>query len=206
MPATASRKSPVVPSPNGVPPLAFHRFTVDEYHRLGDAGILGPENRVELIDGWILEKAVQKPPHARSNARLQRLLPRIIPPGVEVQFQLPITLATSEPEPDGAVTRGPEGRYNDVHPGPRDVLLVVEVSDTSLEFDQGDKLLLYAAARLPVYWIVNIPNQRVEVYTSPRRGRRPSYQNRTDYDRGSQVPVVLNGKTVGEIAVNDLLP
>ena len=186
--------------------MSFHRFTVEEYHQLGEAGILTPEDRVELIDGWIVEKAVHNPPHRRVNVRLQRVLPRQLPAGVEVQFQLPITLPTSEPEPDAAVARGPAERYDDAHPGPRDVSLVIEVSDATLEFDQGGKLLLYAAARIPVYWVVNIPDSRIEEYTNPRAGRAPTYRTRTDHLRGSKVPVVLNGRTVGEIAVNDLLP
>jgi Uma2 family endonuclease len=206
MPATVTRRAPVVSVSNGVPPLLFHRFTVDQYHQLGKAGILTPEDRVELIDGWIVEKAVQKPPHARANVRLQRVLPRVVPNGLQVQFQLPITLSTSEPEPDGVIARGPEDRYDDAHPGPRDVLLVIEVADTTLAFDQGEKLILYAAARLPAYWIVNIPDQRIEVYTNPRGGRRPAYRTRNDYGRGSRVPVILNSQTVGEIAVDDLLP
>jgi Uma2 family endonuclease len=206
MPATATRRSPVVPSSNGAPPLPMHRFTVDQYHQLGQAGILTPEDRVELIDGWIVEKAVQKPPHARANARLQRVLPRVVPAGLEIRFQLPITLPTSEPEPDGVLARGPEERYRDAHPGPRDVLLVVEVADTTLAFDRGEKLLLYAAARLPAYWIINIPDQRIEVYVNPRGGRRPGYRTRTDFVRGIKVPIVVNAQTVGEIAVNDLLP
>jgi Putative restriction endonuclease len=206
MPATFSRKPPVVSSSNGRLPMAIHRFTVDQYHRLGDAGILTPEDRVELIDGWIVEKAVQKPPNARTNVRLQGLLPRVLPENVEVLFQLPITLPTSEPEPDAAVARGPVERYDEAHPGPRDVLLVIEFSDTTLEFDTGDKLLLYAAARLPVYWVVNIPDHRVEVYTNPRAGRSPTYRTRVVHLRGAKVPVVLNGQTVGEILVDDLLP
>lgn len=205
MPATAARRASAPPFliENLVP--SVHRFTVEQYHQLGDAAILTPEDRVELIDGWIREKPVQKPPHARCVARLVRIILRIIPETYEFLSQLPITLPTSEPEPDIVVAQGPEERYDDAHPGPGDVAMVIEVSDSTLEFDRGPKLFIYAAARLPVYWIVNIPDRRVEVYTNPRAGRRPTYRTRTTYRRGSKIPIVLDGRTVGEIPVNDLL-
>ena len=190
---------------NGPPP-GVHRFTVEQYHQLGDAGILTERDRVELIDGWILEKPVQKPPHVIALGRLQKRLPRIVPGDFEIRFQVPITLPTSEPEPDVVVARGPESRYLDAHPGPRDVALVIEVAISTLEFDRGPKLLLYAAARLPVYWIVNIPDERVEVYTNPRAGRNPAYRNHNHFARGTKVPIVLNGETISEIAVNEVLP
>jgi Uma2 family endonuclease len=203
--ATLARKAAAPPFliPDLVPDA--YRFTVEQYHLLGDAAILTPEDRVELIDGWIREKPVQKTPHASAMTRLQNRLPRLIPANFAIRSQLPITLATSEPEPDVVVARGSEEQYDDNHPGPGDVALVVEVSDTSLDFDRGPKLLLYADARVPAYWVVNIPDQRVEVSTRPRRGRTPNYRTRTDYPRGSKVPIVLDGVTVGEIAVNDIL-
>jgi hypothetical protein len=183
-----------------------YRFTVDEYHQFGDAGILTPESRVELIDGWIVEKPVQKPPHAIALTRLQKRLPKVVPTEFEIRTQLPITLPTSEPEPDAVVARGPEVRYDDSHPKPGDIAIVIEVSHASLAFDQGPKLLLYAAAKLPVYWIVNIPDQRVEVYSNPRIGRVPKYKTTANYERGATVPLVVFGKQVGAIAVTDLLP
>jgi Uma2 family endonuclease len=187
------------------PLVGTRRFTVEEYHELGDAGILTPESRVELIDGWIVEKPVQKRPHARCLAKLQKLLPRVVPASFEFQSQLPITLTTSEPEPDVVVMRGPAERYDDVNPGPRDLALVIGVSHTSLAIDQGPKYILYAAARVPVYWIINIVDAQIEVYTDPRGGKTPAFRTRTDYRRGTSVPVVLNGRIVTEIAVNDLL-
>ena len=206
MPATVARRTsaPVFLIADLVPDA--YRFSVEQYHELGDAAILTTEDRVELIDGWIREKPVQKSPHASTVTRLQKRLPRAIPDSFEFRSQLPITLATSEPEPDGVVARGPEGRYDDNHPGPRDVALVVEVSDTTLDFDRGPKLIIYADARMPVYWIVNIPDERVEVYTNPRRGRTPNFRVRTDYERGAKIPIVLHDVSVGAIAVDDLLP
>lgn len=182
------------------------RFTVEAYHQLGDAGILTEEDRVELIDGWILEKDAQKPPHATSSARIQRHLPRIVPAEHELRFQLPITLSTSEPEPDVVVARGPLHRYDEGHPGPKDVLMVLEVSHSSLEFDRGPKLLLYAAAKIPIYWIVNIPDDRIEAYSHPKPGKTPGYRSRVHYSRGAKVPLFLRGKLIVEIQTDALLP
>jgi hypothetical protein len=130
----------------------------------------------------------------------------VIPESFEVRLQLPITLPTSEPEPDAIVARGPEERYAEYHPGSDDVALLIEVSDLTLAMDQGPKKLLYAAAKVPIYWIINIPDGRIEVYTNPRGGRNPTYRTRTDFKRGSKTPLILNGKTITDIPVNDLLP
>lgn len=183
-----------------------HRFSVADYHRLGEAGLLTTDDRVELLDGLIVEKPVQKPPHAVSLMRLQKRLSRIVPETFEARFQLPITLSRSEPEPDAVIAIGPEDRYSTAHPSSKDVALVVEVSDTSLDLDQGPKQRLYAMARLPVYWIVNIPDERVEVYTQPRGGKALMYLTRVAYPRGAKVPLVLNGELVAELAVSELLP
>ena len=189
-----------------VPMPGVRRFTVEEYHQFGDAGILTEEDRVELIDGWVVEKPVHKPPHRKSCARIQRVFPRIVPAEHELVFQLPITLSTSEPEPDATVLRGPSNRYDLDPPGSKDVLMIVEVSDSSLDFDRGPKLLLYAAAKIPIYWIVNIPDDRIEVYTLPKAGKTPGYRSRVLYSRGTRVPLVLRGKLISEIDADDILP
>ena len=92
------------------------------------------------------------------------------------------------------------------HPGPKDLVLVVEVSDSSLGFDRGTKMAVYAAAKIVQYWIVNVNDRRVEVYTQPKGGKNPSYKLRTDYGPGDAVPVVVAGKQVGAVAVKELLP
>jgi Uma2 family endonuclease len=184
----------------------IRRFTVKEYHRLGEVGLFGPEDRVELIDGYIIKKAMQNTPHSRAVRRLVTRLSRFAGQQWAIQAQLPITLQRSEPEPDGCVMIGPEERYDDRNPRPRDIALVIEIADTSLALDRGAKLRAYARNRLPVYWIVNILDRRIEVYTLPQPGRTPGYQKREYFGRGLKVPVVLNGAAVGEIAVNDLLP
>jgi len=92
------------------------------------------------------------------------------------------------------------------HPRPRETELIAEVADTSLERDRGVKLKIYAVGRIPVYWIVNLINRQLEVYTEPRHRKYPMYRRRTTYLPSDKVPVVIGGKELGRIAVKELLP
>ena len=115
--------------------------------------------------------------------------------------------ATYGAEPDVAVVRGTEDQYADHHPGARDLGLLVEVSDTTLARDRGSKKQLYAADGVPVYWIVNLLENQVEVYTDPTGpGQQVDYGRRQDYGLSDDVPVLIDGREVGHIAVRDLLP
>ena len=132
----------------------------------------------------------------------------MLPEELLLRTQKPITISSqdSEPEPDLAIVLGPDPRYDDNQPTPRDILLIVEVSDSSLEEDRGEKLQSYAAARIPCFWIVNLRAHIIEVYTSPRGGRNPTYRSRFDYTAGMAVPVVVAGKTLGTIPASEILP
>jgi Uma2 family endonuclease len=197
-------------NPNGrLPPdgPALRLFSVGEYHEMIDAGVFVGGPRCELIRGVILEKPVPGPSHSRSTQRLLRRLTPFFPePDWVVGVQDAITLADSEPEPDFFAATGPESKYNSRHPGPKDLALVIEVSDSSLGFDRGTKLAVYAAARIVQYWIINVNERRVEVYTQPKGGKNPAYRQQTNYGPGDEVPVVVGGKTVGRVAVKELLP
>ena len=121
-------------------------------------------------------------------------------PGTEQPIRIP---AYDEPEPDVAVVRGSNEDYRHRHPGPADVGLLVEVSLTTLDLDRGQKLAAYATAGIPIYWIVNLVDRQVEVYTGPGPG---AYQARVDYKPGQAVPLVIDGQHLGDIAVDDILP
>lgn len=195
------------PLPPAMPPLPVRRFTVDEYHRLIDAGILKSGDPFELIHGWIVPKMPTNPTHASAVRRLDRLLQRMVDDaGIVIGIQQPITTPDSEPEPDVTVSRGPEVRYFTTHPTAADVFFVIEVADSTLSYDQGDKLALYAAAKVSEYWIVNLADRRIEVYTQPRGGRRPTYRARQNYGPRDSVPIVLAGRTLGSLAVAEILP
>jgi Uma2 family endonuclease len=186
---------------------AVSRFTVDQYHQMIDAGVFDGVPKCELIHGLILEKPVPGPPHSKSTHRLNRRLTPLFPePDWVVAIQDSITLSDSEPEPDFYAATGPESKYDSRHPGPKDLVLVVEVSHSSLGFDRGTKLALYAGSKVVQYWIINVDERRVEVYTEPRGGKNPAYKKQTDYGPGDAVPVVVAGKELGRIPVKELLP
>jgi len=207
-----------MPDPESTPPAQsksspsladrLYRFTLDEYHKLAEADILR-DTRVELIEGLLVKKMTKKPPHIIATELVQNLLSRILPVGWYVTMQNPIALAESdsEPEPDAKVVRGTPRDYADRIAGPGDVGLVIEVSDTSLRDDQNVKKKVYAQSAVPIYWIVNIPSRRIQVYTDPTGpDPTPDYRHRSDHGSDDQVTLILDGREIARISVADLLP
>lgn len=189
------------------PPDLIWRLEVVQYHEMIAAGILTEKDPVELLDGCLVPKMVKNPPHSLANALIHEAVARILPAGWFADSQEPITTAESEPEPDVRVVRGDRRQYLDRHPGPQDVGLVVEVSDTSLERDRTLKQGLYARAGIPIYWIANLPADRLEVYTEPSGPTaEPGYHRRQDLGLDETVGLELDGTEVGRLAVRDLLP
>jgi len=190
---------PTIPSPvpSGLPPL--YRMTVDEYERIGQ---LLDDSRVELIDGYLVKKMVKNPPHVVACARVGAALARIAPAGWHTRPGEPVRIAgRTEPEPDVALARGVIDDYESSHPEPRDIALVVEVADTTVAKDRRRRRT-YGPAGIPVYWIVNLASRRVEVYTGPSPD---GYALRVDYSPGALIPLVIDGETVGQIAVDDII-
>jgi Uma2 family endonuclease len=171
------------------------------------AGTLENAAPIELLEGWLVIKMPKNPPHSASTSKTRRHLTEVLPGGWSVDVQEPVTTPDSEPEPDLAVIRGLREDYVERHPGPDDVGLVVEIAETSLVRDRGWKKRIYAAAGIPVYWIVNLVDRQVEVLAQPSGpGERPDYGTRQIFLPGEEIPVVLDGREVGRIAVRDLLP
>jgi len=149
------------------PELPRHRWTVDEYHRMGQVGLLDPDLRVELLDGEVVEMAPIGDLHAAISNRLTRLLVVSIGERGIVAVGNPVRLNLhSEPQPDFAVLR-PRADYETRGPRPADVMLAVEVSDTTLRRDRRVKLVLYARAGIGKFWIVNLETRELEIYRSP---------------------------------------
>jgi Uma2 family endonuclease len=149
---------------------------------------------------------MRNPPHEMSLRRMTARLPRRAP-GWFLQVQGAIALGASEPEPDGALLRGDETTCDGRLPTATDIGLLIEISDSTLAFDRRDKGRIYARAGIPVYWIVNVADKQIEVYTDPdATAEPPAYRTRTDYKPGDQLPVTLDGNPAGTIAVSDLLP
>jgi Uma2 family endonuclease len=193
------------PAKRNVIPAQF-LFSVARYHEMIRTGVLTENDRVELINGRIVDKMPIYPPHRKAVVNLYDLLKPLFPANSLIMSQNPITLSSSEPEPDFSASEPPKSKYDTRNPGPDEVYLVVEVADSSLAFDSNEKLEMYAAAGIPVYWVVNLIDKRVEVYTKPKGGKKPGYGKVTKYKPGDDVPVMIAGKKRGTIAVSEILP
>jgi Uma2 family endonuclease len=151
-------------------PLTQRRFTVAEYDQMIEAGILTEDERIELIEGMIAEMSPIGVRHARCIRRLIALLSSHIGQSAILDIQNPIHVSDySEPQPD-AVLLKPNAEYYTGHPTPADVLLLIEVADTSLEYDRAVKTPLYALAMIPEVWVVSLADETVNVYTEPADG------------------------------------
>lgn len=143
-------------------------FTVDEYYRMAAAGILTEDDRVELLEGEIVEMTPIAPRHAGAVKRLNSLFAARLGTRAIVSVQDPVRLsAESEPQPDLALLRPRRDFYRSSHPGPGDVLLIIEVADASVEGDHRVKVPLYAKAGIPEVWLFDVNADRIEVYRTP---------------------------------------
>jgi Uma2 family endonuclease len=197
------------PSANGIDGIE-QPLSVAKYHELIRDGILTENNSVELLEGRLVQKMTKKPPHCLATLLLRETLRKVIPEGWYVDSQEPVTLSDGEPEPDGTVVRGEPRQYKDRHPGPTDLALVVEVADTSLEWDRTEKKRSYARAGISYYWIVNLCDGQLEVYSDPTGPTeppdQPSYRREITFGPDQLVPILIDGKEVGQLAVRDFLP
>lgn len=186
--------------------VRLRRFTVDEYRTMIKAGIFGDYEPGELLEGLILWKhRPMTPKECYPQQAFMRL--ELNAADWHVRINPAITLADSEPEPDAAIVRGQLEDYDKRFPTAPDVSLAVEFADASLEFDRTVKQRVYARAGIPKYWIVNVVDTQLEVYTDPDpTADPPAYRTRTDYAPGQDVPLVLDGQTVATIPVAELLP
>jgi Uma2 family endonuclease len=177
----------------------------NEWGRLGEVGVLVSGEPYELLEGLIVKKMNKSARHRMVVWNLDRTLLRMLPSDWISIAQDPIHLVNSEPEPDLVVVRGPMTRYRERHPRAKEVALVLEVAESSLSEDRGRKLAIYARARIPVYWIVNLVDDKVEVYTVPKAGKNPAYRSCVEYGPEDSIPVVVVGVEVGRIAAAEIL-
>ncbi len=157
------------------------RFTLDEYHRLTELGFFHEDDRIELIKGEIIEMAAKGTAHETCLRNLLRELPRLVGDRGTLQSQAPIILPDdSEPEPDFAILQNREDNYLSAHPSPGDVLLVMEVADSSIDYDKNVKIPLYAEAGISDYWIFNLFNNQLEACSEPYQDNKGKfgYKNR----------------------------
>lgn len=167
--------------------VSSRRFSVSDYYRMADAGILGPGDRVELLDGEVVEMSPIGARHAACVRRTADALARKAGRKAIVSVQNPVRLgARSEPQPDIALLRRREDFYKARHPGAGDVILLVEVSDTSVGVDREVKLPLYARAGVQELWIADLEADRVERFWDPFGG---AWRSRRAYGRGEGIPL-----------------
>ena len=144
------------------------RFTVDEYYQMWDTGILARDRRYELIEGEILEMMPLGPEHASNTDIVAAKFKADLPKEFRAREEKPIHLSDlSEPQPDVAVVPFREDNYSKAHPTPKEVLLVIEVSLSSLNYDLSEKLETYATAGIPEYWVINLSDRKIHVFTQP---------------------------------------
>ena len=168
-----------------------HLFTVDDFAHMGEAGILAEDDRVELIDGEIREMTPIGPSHAGIVDRLAEMLINRLTGKANVRIQHPIRLGSyTEPQPDLVVARRRKSFYADRHPEPGDVLVVVEVADSSLRYDRAEKVPRYGRAGIPETWLVDVEAGTVTVYTDPGPAgyARQQVQRRGERMVASSVP------------------
>jgi Uma2 family endonuclease len=188
--------------------VVFYRLSVRQFERMIDAGVFPEGVRVELLGGVLVEKMTKNDPHDFTVGRLGTILRRLLPSDWIVREEKSVRLGLSwRPEPDIAVVRGPDDLYRARTPQAKEIGLVIEVADVSYAKDRGAKWRGFAAARVRIYWIVNLPAHRVEVYTDPTgRGMAAKYRGCTMIGADSEVPVVIENREVGRIAVREILP
>jgi Uma2 family endonuclease len=207
-----STTAPTVPGLSSPPAIAaspelvsnLYLMTVRKFDEMVADGLVTENDRVELIEGLVVNKMSRKRPHVVAGKKGLRVLSRVIPEGWHVAKEDPIVVSDwSKPEPDLAVIRGKGDDYLDRDVMAADVALLIEIAETSLSIDRTDMARVYAESGIPTYWIVNLLDQQVEVYTEPGPG---GYQSSEFLTRGQYLTVVIDGAEAGRIAVTDLLP
>ena len=162
-----------------------HSFTVAEYERMGQFGIFSEDDRVELVNGEIIEMSPIGERHAACVDFLTQFITLRLKRGAIVRIQNPVLLDDhSEPQPDVAILKRRDDFYRHAHPRPEDVLLVIEVSESTLDFDRKVKVPLYASVGIPEAWVVNLPDERIEVYSDPAGGE---YRTISSHARGRRL-------------------
>ena len=167
------------------PAVVRKRFTTQEYEQIAAAGVFAEDDRVELLDGEIVEMSPLGPQHSACVDRLNRLLQRRVGDEAIVRVQSPVRLGQhSEPQPDVALLQPRPDFYAHGHPEPEDVLLLIEVADSSLSYDRELKLPLYARAGVAEVWLVGLLPQTIEVFRAPSES---GYGERREARRGESV-------------------
>jgi Uma2 family endonuclease len=178
------------------------RFTVSEYYQMAEAGVFGPEERVELIEGEVLKMSPKGIKHASSDTRADNCFRRRLGDRIVIRLQSPVRLSDlTEPEPDVVLALPHEKDYSDHHPAPSEILLVLEIAESSLRYDREVKSRIYAEAGIIQYCLLNLISRRLEDYRDPEDGR---YRTVHTYDENQSFTLVAFPDIA--VPVNELLP
>jgi len=187
-----------------LPPASeVYRIPVSLYDRLVDQGGIAEDEPIELLNGVLVRKMPKGPRHDASSSRCRRAIEGLLGAGWHLRVECAVRIPDySQPEPDLSIVRGDVDDYSDRHPEPADVGLIVEIADSSLARDRGEKRDLYAKAGVPAYWIVNLVARQAEAHSLPVGG---SYPAATIVGEHEAIELVLDGRSLGRIRVADLL-
>ena len=194
------------PTPAAGSPAPF-RLNVAQYDAMIEAGILTEDHKVELVGGVLFRKMPKKGSHSIASRETFKVLDRLMPSGYFVTREDPVRIPDyDEPEPDISIVRGQSRDYS-IQPDASRVALVVEVSDATLAYDRGEKLLAYAVGKIPAYWIVNLIAGQLEIYTEPSGPVDPvGYRRCQVLKPTDDFDLDIDGQILGRIAVSALLP
>jgi len=185
-------------------PTEIYRIPIAQYESFVEDGRLQEDEPIELLDGVMVKKMPKGPRHSKCAGRCRRELERILQGDHHLRVEDPIRIPEfSEPEPDLSIVRGDDDRYTYQHPSASDVVLIVEIAETSLARDRGVKRDIYAHAGVPEYWIVDLAGRRVEVYREPREG---AYPPPIVVGEDGGLELVVDGARWGRIDVAAILP
>jgi Uma2 family endonuclease len=188
--------------------LVPYRLTVGQLERMIDAGVFPAEAHVELLGGFLVDKQTKDAPHNFCVGQLGELLRGMLASSFFAREEKPVVLGQKDrPEPDLVVVRGSRENFRKQDPRSRNLALIIEVADASYSKDPGEKWRRYAAAGIPVYWIVNLGASQVEVYEKPvGRGKAARYQETAVFGTKDAVEVLIDGQAIGRIDVCKILP
>ncbi len=186
-----------------------HPITVEEYFQIVNSGALGPEPKVELIEGIIVDKMTKNDPHIIATDLVQILLGRLMPPGYYSSMGNPVIIKArnSVPEPDAVVARGNPRDIRGHGRLPDSTALAVEVADTSYSLDRSRKSKLYASAGIPVFWLLDLNRRRLEIFSNPSgQGDQAQYDKLETFEETAEAPFVLDAQEIARFRVSEILP
>ena len=183
----------------------LYRISLQKYFEMAETGVFDSDSQVELLEGLLVSKMAQSPLHRFVLSITRRSLESLLSSGFHLEMQIPVVIGESCPEPDIAIIRGTPEDYAARHPDASEILLAIEISQTSLSSDRTWKKKIYAAGGIAIYWIINLEDRQIEVYSQPDPAAE-DYHQHAIYSLQDKTPVIINQQEVGVLEVSQLFP